>query len=139
MDTLGRSAAETEQTPDGHSADVKRLLRQQAALARFGSFAFRETDLLKILNEAARICAECLNVPFCKVCRYRSRENDLLIEAGCGWDRMIGRVVSPADRVHPRARFIHLASRHHQKFECRQRPVAAGFSASTRSSRRLTF
>jgi hypothetical protein len=29
MDTLGRSAAETEQTPDGHSADVKRLLRQQ--------------------------------------------------------------------------------------------------------------
>src|SRR6476660_4290739 len=82
MDTLGRSAAETEQTPDGHSADVKRLLRQQAALARFGSFAFRETDLLKILNEAARICAECLKVPFCKVCRYRSKENDLLIEAG---------------------------------------------------------
>ena len=30
---LGGSAAETEQTPDGHSADVKRLLRQQAALA----------------------------------------------------------------------------------------------------------
>ncbi len=105
MDILGGSAAETEQTPDGHSADVKRLLRQQAALARFGSFAFRETDLLKILNEAARICAECLNVPFCKICRYRSKENDLLIEAGCGWDsNVIGRVVSPADASSPQGR-----------------------------------
>ena len=79
---MGESTAETEKTLDGYAADVKRLLRQQAALATFGSFAFRETDLLKILNEAARICAECLNVPFCKVCRYRPKENDLLIEAG---------------------------------------------------------
>ncbi len=87
------------------TADVKRLLRQQAALASFGSFAFRETDLVKILNEAARICAESLNVPFCKIVRYRSKENDLLIEAACGWDsNVIGRVVSPADAGPPQGR-----------------------------------
>ena len=55
-------------------------------MATFGSLAFRETGLVKILNEAARICAECLNVPFCTVFRYRSKDNDLLIEAGYGWD-----------------------------------------------------
>jgi len=38
--------------------DVERLLRQQAALASFGSYAFREPVLLNILNEAARVCAE---------------------------------------------------------------------------------
>ena len=103
--TSDKSIAEIEQIPDKYAADVKRLLRQQAALATFGSFAFRETDLLKILNEAARICAECLNVPFCKVFRYRSKENDLLIEAGCGWDsNVIGRVVSPADASTPQGR-----------------------------------
>jgi len=66
------------------SADhtVEKLLRQQAAMAAFGSFAFREPDLHKTLAEAARICAASLEVPFCKICRYRSSENDLLIEAG---------------------------------------------------------
>ncbi len=84
---------------------MRRLLRQQAALASFGSFAFREPDLLKILNEAARICAESLEVPFCKVCRYRAKENDLLIEAGCGWQPgVIGRVVSQADESSPQGR-----------------------------------
>src|SRR4051812_25420191 len=55
--------------PEMTAANLKiaRLLRQQAALAGFGGFAFRETDLGKILTEAARACAECLEVPFCKI------------------------------------------------------------------------
>ena len=47
---------------------VEKLLRQQAARAAFGTFAFRETDLRAILTEAARICAASLVVPFCKIC-----------------------------------------------------------------------
>jgi GAF domain-containing protein len=77
---------------------IEKLLRQQAALANFGSFAFRECDLQKILTEAARICAQSLEVPYAKICRYRAAENDLLVEAGCGWHvGVIGYVVSPAD------------------------------------------
>jgi signal transduction histidine kinase len=77
---------------------IEKLLRQQAALADFGSFAFRETDLEKILTEAARICAQSLDVPFAKICRYRAEHNDLLIEAGCGWhDGVVGNVVSEAN------------------------------------------
>ena len=94
-----------DQVLDDSTPGVRRLLRQQAALAAFGSYALRETDLFAILNEAARICAELLNVPFCKVCRYRPNENDLLIEAGCGWHPgVIGRVVSQADESSPQGR-----------------------------------
>ena len=91
---------------DGDSdRTLEKLLRQQAALASFGSFAFRERDLSNILTEAARICAASLGVPFCKVCRYRGEENDLLIEAGCGWHAgVVGRVVSQADESSPQGR-----------------------------------
>jgi two-component sensor histidine kinase len=88
-----------------NATQVQKLLRQQAAVAHFGSFALRESDLLKVLTEAARVCAECLSVPFSKVCRYREKENDLLIEAGHGWHAgVIGNVVSRADETSPQGR-----------------------------------
>jgi signal transduction histidine kinase len=87
------------------AAHVESLLCQQAAIASFGSFALRERDLLKILNEAALVCAEGLGVPFSKVCRYRAEHNDLLIVAGHGWhDGVIGYVVSRADTSSPQGR-----------------------------------
>ncbi|MDB5576984.1 MAG: sensor hybrid histidine kinase [Bradyrhizobium sp.] len=87
------------------AAQVQKLLRQQAAIARFGSFALRERDLDKILAEAVRACAEGLSAPFCKVCRYRSEEDDLLIVAGYGWqDGVVGNVVSRADMSSPQGR-----------------------------------
>ncbi|MDB5599402.1 MAG: signal transduction histidine kinase [Xanthobacteraceae bacterium] len=91
MDT---STAEADKSTE----KVRKLLRQQAAVAGFGSFALRQDDLMKVLTEAARVCAEGLSVPFCKVCRYRPEENDLLIEAGYGWQEgVVGHVVSRAD------------------------------------------
>ena len=90
---------------DNDSAKVANLLRQQAALARFGTFALRENSLNKILTEAARVCAIGLSVPFSKVCRYRDAEDDLLIEAGYGWKAgVVGHVVSRADDTSPQGR-----------------------------------
>jgi two-component sensor histidine kinase len=90
---------------DDDAARVDKLLRQQAAIAGFGSFALRQSDLMKVLTEAARVCAEGLGVPFSKVCRYRKAENDLLIEAGYGWQAgVIGHVVSRADMTSPQGR-----------------------------------
>jgi two-component sensor histidine kinase len=87
------------------ATQVRKLLRQQAAVAHFGSFALREGDVLKVLTEAARVCAECLGVPYSKVCRYREKENDLLIEAGHGWQAgVVGNVVSRADVTSPQGR-----------------------------------
>jgi two-component sensor histidine kinase len=88
-----------------NAAQVCKLLRQQSAVAQFGSLALRESDVLKVLTEAARVCAECLGVPFSKVCRYREAENDLLIEAGHGWHAgVVGNVVSRADITSPQGR-----------------------------------
>lgn len=83
---------------DQNLRTIERLLRQQAALANFGSFAFNEPDLQKVLSEAARICAESLGVPYSKICRYRPDENDLLVVAGYGWEAgVVGNVISQAD------------------------------------------
>jgi two-component sensor histidine kinase len=83
---------------------VRKLLRQQAAVAQFGSFALRESDLMKVLTEAARVCAECLGVPFAKVCRYRISENDLRIEAGYGWKTGVIGTIESADPSSPQGR-----------------------------------
>jgi two-component sensor histidine kinase len=90
---------------DSAPAKLRNLLRQQAAIAGFGTFALRHNDLLTVLTEAARVCAAGLNVPFCKVCRYRAAEDDLLIEAGYGWNEgVVGHVVSRADETSPQGR-----------------------------------
>jgi signal transduction histidine kinase/DNA-binding response OmpR family regulator/HPt (histidine-containing phosphotransfer) domain-containing protein len=84
---------------------VENLLKQQAALAKFGSFAFSESDLQVILTEAARVCAEHMDVPFAKICRHRPDEHDLIVEAGCGWhEGVVGFVVSKADRTSTQGR-----------------------------------
>jgi two-component sensor histidine kinase len=84
---------------------IRRLLRQQGALAEFGSYALGERDLKKVLTEAARVCAAGLGVPFCKVCRFRPEHNDLLVEAGVGWHQgVVGNVVSRADESSPQGR-----------------------------------
>jgi len=90
---------------DDATATIRKLLHQQAAIAGFGSFALRQNDLMKVLTEAARVCADGLDVPFSKVCRYRAAENDLLIEAGYGWNAgVVGCVVSRADESSPQGR-----------------------------------
>lgn len=90
---------------DEPKTTVTKLLRQQAALASFGSFALRQGDLMAVLSEAARVCAESMDVPYSKVCRYRAEENDLLVEAGYGWKPgVVGNVVSRADASSPQGR-----------------------------------
>ena len=51
--------------------EAERLLRQRAALADFGAAALASTDLDGVLAEGARLCAEGLGVPYCKVLEYR--------------------------------------------------------------------
>ncbi len=86
------------------AAEIRKLLRQQAAIAHFGSFALSEGNLLAVLTEAAKVCAEGLDVPFSKICRYRQAENDLLIEAGYGWKAGVIGCVVRADESSPQGR-----------------------------------
>jgi two-component sensor histidine kinase len=89
--------------PVGDKAES--LLRREKALATFGTFAFREPNLQAVLNEAARVCAACLGVPFSKICKYQPTENNLRVVAGCGWkDGVVGYAISVADKSSPQGR-----------------------------------
>ena len=80
------------------AAKGRKLLRQQAAIAGFGSFALREPDLTKIVTEAARACADGLGTPFSQVWQYRAEKHDLIVVAGYGCRHEVaGHVVSCAD------------------------------------------
>jgi GAF domain-containing protein len=88
-----RPATEVELT-----AKNLRLRRQWAALTGFSRFALNEPELGRVLQRAARVCAECSQVPCCTVYRYRPTENDLVVEASVGWNQpVVGYVVSSAD------------------------------------------
>ena len=83
----------------------QRLCRQQSEIARFSAFAVVCRDLDRVLSEAARVCAECMRVPYCAIYRYRPEEDDLLIAAGFGWDHgTIGRASSRVDGSTPHGR-----------------------------------
>lgn len=84
---------------------IQKVLAQQKALADFGTFAFAEPNLDKILTEAARICAECLCVPFSKICQYQKADNDLRVVAGYGWkEGVVGYAISVANESSPQGR-----------------------------------
>jgi GAF domain-containing protein len=84
---------------------VRRLLRQQSAIAGFGSFALRQSDLQTVLDEAGRACAKGLEVRFCKIYRYQPLTEDLLVVAGVGWrEGVVGSAVSRADVTTPQGR-----------------------------------
>lgn len=91
--------------PLDNAVEFKKLLRQQAAVASFGSFDLSNKNLQKVLTEAAQVCADALSVNFCAVRQYRPDEDDLLIVAGYGWNTgVVGHVVSRADASFPQGR-----------------------------------
>jgi two-component sensor histidine kinase len=84
---------------------VIKLIRQQEALAEFGTFAFQSVDLQLVLDEAARLCAFCLDADFATICEYRPLHNDLIVVAGFGWNEgVVGFAVSSANETSPQGR-----------------------------------
>lgn len=76
-------------------------LRHLQAVAEFGQYALRETDLDALLHEACAQVAKGLGVPYAKVLEYRAAEDDFLIRAGVGWrPGVVGSVRAPANRDH---------------------------------------
>ncbi len=60
-------------------------VRQQAAVAGLGRRALRGTDLGQLMDEAARLVAQTLEVDFCKVLEFLPGNRELLLRAGVGW------------------------------------------------------
>jgi signal transduction histidine kinase len=62
-----------------------KLLRQQAALAKFGELTLRSSELDHILTEACRIVGAALGTDLAKVVALQPDGHTLLVIAGVGW------------------------------------------------------
>ena len=70
---------------DQHEDNIKRLLRQQTALAKFGELTLRSDDLDQILTEACHIVGTALGTGLAKVVALQPDGHTLLVIAGVGW------------------------------------------------------
>jgi len=52
---------------------ITKILRQQTAIAEFGSYAFSEKNVAHILEQACIICSDLLGANFSKICEYNKR------------------------------------------------------------------
>ncbi len=83
-------------------AEVRKLLKQQAAIAQFGKFALGSTGRKSLLGEAARACSAAIEAQFCVIFRHRKKENDFRVEASTGWDKsLFGKTISKLDETCP--------------------------------------
>jgi PAS domain S-box-containing protein len=70
----------------GTSADeLAYRLRQQELMAAFGLVALDAPDVMTLLQEATRLCAEGLHVRYCKIMEYLPEQSCFIVRAGVGW------------------------------------------------------
>ncbi|MDZ4855368.1 MAG: PAS domain S-box protein [Nitrospirota bacterium] len=67
------------------SQEASQVARFQSVLASIGSLAVSGTPVQEIMNEAARLTAEALNVELCKILIPRESDEHLYLVAGIGW------------------------------------------------------
>jgi PAS domain S-box-containing protein len=78
--------------------EIRRRVRQEAALANLGLHALLKPDLEALFNDAVRLVAGALDVEFANVLEFRPDSGDFLLRAGVGWrEGLVGRASVPAD------------------------------------------
>ncbi len=81
---------------------LERLRKQQAGLAEFGLQAFQAEDLDDLLQEAAALVSQAIDVRLVKILEWRPEEQDFLIRAGVNWKPgVVGRATLPGDGKSP--------------------------------------
>ena len=71
--------------------EASQVARFQTVLARIGALAVSGSPVQAVMNEAARLTAEALNVELCKILIPRESDEHLYLVAGVGWrDGLIG-------------------------------------------------
>jgi len=93
-----RALREAEDTAERkrHERELQLRARQQAAVAALGQRALQGIDVWVLMDEAVRVVARILDVPFTQVWE-RTDDGRLLLRAGTGWrPELVGRTVEPA-------------------------------------------
>lgn len=78
--------------------DRESRTRQQAAIAQLGQVALAGISLLGLLNMAVKTVADTLEVEYSKVLHLLPDENEFLLVAGVGWQKLfVGKTTVSAD------------------------------------------
>jgi two-component sensor histidine kinase len=84
---------------------LRRSLRRQGAIARFGTRALVAIDLDALLQQAVEEVAQSVDAEYVKIMEYRSGSKDLLVRAGVGWkDGVVGNAILPVHMRSPPGR-----------------------------------
>jgi hypothetical protein len=97
---LGLDPGASIPQPDGDrlSGGLAYREKQHELLARFGALAMRSTDVDALLQRATELCAEGLQVEFCKALERRPELDKLIVRAGIGWKPgVVGHALVGAD------------------------------------------
>src|SRR5690606_25270319 len=65
--------------------ELQRRLKQQQAVAAFGSFALGEARFQAVADRAAQVAAEVLDAPLIKILQFADNAEQLYLRAGLGW------------------------------------------------------
>ena len=69
--------------------ELRDRVEQQRVLSEFSQHALEDRSLDDLMDEAVDLVAETLGQEFSKVLEFRRDEDDLLLEAGHGWDESV--------------------------------------------------
>lgn len=78
---------------------LHRQLAQQKAIAAFGRFALEEASFERVMDHAAGLACDVLDVPFVKILQFADSAEHLALKAGRGWKAgLVGSAAIGTDR-----------------------------------------
>ncbi len=87
FDTLAESLQKRATEHETAQRQLVNRAAQQTVVAALGQYALVGSDLNALLNQAAMLVAQTLDVEFCRVHELQSENELLLMRAGVGWKR----------------------------------------------------
>lgn len=97
----GSPATETQYAPAGSAerstveSELRVRVKQQEALAQLGERALAESDIDRLLDDAASTVAMTLSVDFVKILELLPGDTELVLRAGFGWKKdLVGSVIA---------------------------------------------
>lgn len=85
MDDVIEAAPVPPERGGDQAEELAYRLRQQQLITEFGSFAFKEHDIQKLLQQASLISALGLQSELSKILEYLPEEKQFIVRSGVGW------------------------------------------------------
>jgi signal transduction histidine kinase/ActR/RegA family two-component response regulator/HAMP domain-containing protein len=108
LEDMAAALAKRLQAPEHSEQPLLNRALQQTAVAALGQFALTSSDFSALLNQAALLISQTLEVEFCRVLELMPGRQTLLLRAGVGWKKeMVGLAVVGTDRGSPAGYTLH--------------------------------